>query len=93
MTFVMDRIVAKTAFGDVLSLPGGYGKERFTNAKIEVTKSIITDICIHILSDNKLIDKNSINFIYTDIYMFMNIIILQQISYIILLLYRSIIFF
>ena len=34
MNLVRDTFFGKTAFGDVLSLPGVYGIEEFINAKI-----------------------------------------------------------
>ena len=34
MTFVRDKIVAKTVFGDVISFTNGHGKENLMNARI-----------------------------------------------------------
>ena len=48
MNLVRDNVFGKTAFGDLLSFFGGYGKEEFTNAKMCLTKSRITYTCINI---------------------------------------------
>ena len=61
--FWRNNIVLKIAFCARVLLHGGYGKEYFVNAKILLTSSIYTYICIHIKPDNIFIVKNYFTFI------------------------------